>query len=444
MSIKIVETGYKPRRHQAILHRSMKRFNVILCHRRFGKTIYAINEKIDKALRNTLTNPQYAYIAPTYGQAKKVAWEALKMYTRDIPGVEYHETELKCTIHRPATKDKITIYLMGAENIDALRGMYFDGVILDEYADMNPEIWTKVIIPALSDRKGWAIFIGTPKGQNHFYDIFQFAKNGNPEKGDKGPPDNWFHAMFKASETGVLPPDELESARASMAPEEYEQEYECSFAAALVGAYYGGQMEKAEAGGRITAVPYTPDLPVYTAWDLGVDDSTSIWLFQLYGKQIRVIGYIQESGCGLDYYVKELKNLGYMYEEHYLPHDVKVRELGAEGAKSRLETLKSLGLRNIKVVAKLGVADGINAVRMLLARCWFDAVGCAGGIKALKNYERRWDSKNKVYQQAPLHNWASHGADAFRTLAVGLQEDKVGEEERKKLPRTSQSDYNVV
>lgn len=443
-STQTISTGYVPRRHQAYLHRNLRRFNVVLCHRRFGKTIFAINELLDRALRNMFRNPQYAYIAPTYSQAKKIAWEALKEYTKMLPGVSYHETELRCTIERPGLGDKITIHLLGAENPDTLRGIYLDGVIMDEYADMAPDIWTKVVRQALSDRGGWAIFIGTPKGQNHFYELYQYAHRGNPEAGDVAAPLDWYCATFKASETEVIPIAELESARAVMAPEEYEQEYECSFSAALVGAYYGREIERAEKASRITAVPYEPALPVITAWDLGVDDATVIWLVQVHGKQVRVIGYIEESGAGLDYYVKELNKLDYMFAEHLLPHDVKVRELGASGAASRLETLKSLGLKNITVVPKVPVADGINAARLLLARCWFDAIACHRGIKALKSYERKWDSKNKVFQQAPLHNWASHGADGFRTLAVGLDENAMPEEVRKNLPRTSNMDYSVV
>jgi len=416
----------------------LRRFNVLVMHRRFGKTILAINEIVDQALHNSHKNPQYAYIAPTYSQAKKIAWEALKEYTKMLPGVEYHETELKCTLHRAQHGDKITIYLFGAENPDNLRGMYLDGVVLDETADIHPELWTKVLRPALSDRTGWCIFVGTPKGQNWFYELYQYAKQG--AEGEQ--PKDWYHALFKASETGVIPIEELEAAKAIMSPEEYDQEYECSFAAALVGAYYGRELEKAEEAKRITSVPYDPALPVITAWDLGMDDATVIWLVQVHGKQIRLIGYIEESGAGLDFYVKKLHDLGYMYEEHLLPHDVAVRELGT--GKSRLESLKALGLKNITVVPKLSIEDGINAVRMLLARCWFDGVACLRGVNALKNYQRKWDSRNKVFQQRPLHDWSSHGADGFRTLAVGLNENRPSEEHKRNLPRASQSDYSVV
>lgn len=434
-----VSTGYKPRPLQEILHRSLKRFNVVVCHRRFGKTVFSCNEMVDQALRQEKKNPQYAYLAPTYGQAKRVAWDMLKDITKNIPGVIVNEAELRVDIPRPAKGDRIRFMLLGAENPGSVRGIYLDGVILDEYAEMDPVIWSQVIRPALSDRLGWAIFIGTPKGQNGFYEVYNFARNGDPDKNIPTPTD-WFHAMYRASETGVLPPDELEAAKAIMSPEEYAQEYECSFSAALVGAYYGKYMEEATEQGRITGVPHSPSVVVDTFWDLGMDDTTVIWFGQRVGREWHFIDYLEMSGEGLEFFAKELEKKKYKYGFHYLPHDASVRELGT--GLSRVETLKSLGLRNIEVVPKQSVEDGINAVRMMLPKCWFDEKKCDKGIKALRSYERKWDSKNKIYQQKPLHNWASHGADAFRTFAMGFVEKK-SEAEIRKLPRKSQSSYDI-
>lgn len=431
----VISTGYEPRPHQAYLHKHMRRFNVLVIHRRFGKTVLCLNEIVDRGLQNPLHRPQYAYIAPTYGQAKKVAWEELKKFTRMLPGVQYHETELKCTIKRPAMGDEVVIYLMGAENYDAIRGMYLDGVVLDESADINPEIWGKVIRPLLQDRKGWAIFVGTPKGQNHFYEWYQRSL----ELGEEG---NWFGCLMKASETGVFTPEELEELKQDMSESEYEQEFECSFAAALTGAYYGKELEKLEHQKKLMTVPYDPALPVYTGWDLGLSDTTTIWFVQQHRFETRVIDYIENSGAGLDWYVKEINAKGYNIKEHFLPHDVRVRELTS--GKSRLEALRQMGLKNVRVVAKLPVADGINAVRMLLPKCVFDREKCKRGIDALKNYERKWDSKNKIYQQTPNHNWASHGADGFRTLAVGLREDYSESNDTRRYPRQSQGDFDVV
>lgn len=433
-NVLVVSTGYTPRPHQAYLHKHMQRFNVLIIHRRFGKTVLCLNEVIDRGLQNPLHRPQYAYLAPTYAQAKKVAWEELKKFTRNIPGTTYHETELKCTIKRPAMEDEIVIYLMGAENYDAIRGMYLDGIVLDEYADMNPEIWGKVVRPLLQDRKGWAIFIGTPKGQNHLYELFQKAK----ELASSG----WFAKLLRASETGVFTDAELLELRQDMSESEYEQEFECSFAAALTGAYYGKELEKLDASSKITKVPYDPQLPVVTGWDLGLSDTTTIWFVQQHRYETRVIDYIENSGAGLDWYVKEINAKGYNIKEHYLPHDVRVRELTS--GKSRLESLRMMGLKNVRVVPKLGVAEGINAVRMLLPKCVFDAEKCKRGLESLKNYERKWDGKNKIYQQTPHHNWASHGADGFRTLAVGLKDDFGVGEDTRRYPRQSQGDFDVV
>lgn len=434
MSVKIVSTNYHPRPHQSIIHKMLKRFNVLLCHRRFGKTHLAINEILDQALRCPAKSPQYAYIAPTYGQARRVAWDLIKEYLKDMPGVTYNEADLRVEIVRPDRRDKIKIMLLGAENPNAIRGIYLDGVILDEYADMNPEVWSMVVRPALSDRLGWAIFIGTPKGQNHFYDMFAQAK-GNPE---------WYAAVFKASETGVIPMSELEAARTVMSEAEYLQEYECSFSAALVGAYYGKEMQTCDDEKRITAVPYDPILPVYTYWDLGMDDTTAIWFLQVVrGRELRWIDYHEESGQGLDHYARILQNKGYLYEEHVLPHDGAVRELGT--GKSRQEVLRTLckGVR-VRVAKRMAVADGINAARLMLAKSWFDGSKCEKGIESLKNYERAWDSKNKIYHQTPKHNWASHGADAFRVAGMEVNENRASLDQISKYARHADTDFSVV
>jgi phage terminase large subunit len=443
VSKKIVSTGYMPRVLQQELHTNFKRFNVVICHRRFGKTHLSLNEMIDRALRNDLKNPQYAYIAPTYGQAKRVAWDLLKDYTKNIPGVETNESDLRIDIPRPAKGDRIRFYLLGAENPSSILGIYLDGVIFDEYGDMNPIVWTQVIRPLLADRVGWAIFIGTPKGNNHFYEIYKFGKNGNPEKGIEKPED-WYTVIYKASETGIIPQSELEQAAAIMAESEYAQEFECSFSAALVGAYYGKEMEKAEQEGRVTKVPYDPAIPCFTYWDLGVDDSTAIWIGQKIGsREIHWIDYIEDSGQGLEHYIKILQDKKYVYQQHVLPHDAAARELGT--GKTREELLRSKGLGNRTLVLKRqDVADGINAVRMMLGKSWFDKDKCARGINCLINYQRAWDAKNKIFQSKPKHDWASHGADSFRTAAMAMDEFAPTEEQKKRYPRQSVSDFDVV
>lgn len=433
--VKEVSTGYKPRPLQQYLHNNVKRFNVIMCHRRFGKTHFSLNEMIDRAFRNTQKSPQYAYIAPTYGQAKRIAWDLLKDYLKEIPGATVNEADLRIDVPRPGSNggDRIRFYLLGAENPGSIRGIYLDGVVFDEFAEMNPEVWTSVVRPALADRLGWAIFIGTPKGQNHFYEIYTQAQSNAA----------WFTATFKASQTGIVPIGELEAARATMAENEYAQEFECSVTAALVGAYYGKEMEKAEQAGRVSNVPYDLSVPVFTYWDLGVDDTTVIWFGQYVGKEIHWIDYHEESGQGLTYYAKVLKEKGYLYEEHVLPHDGAARELGT--GVTRQETLQKLvkGAR-VRVLERADVADGINAARLMIAKSWFDKTKCEQGIKSLKNYERAWDAKNKIFQQRPKHNWASHGSDAFRTAAMANDERRPRREDLYKLPRSTTSDFVVV
>lgn len=437
-NIKNVSTGYTSRPLQAQIHRELKRFSVLILHRRFGKTVLSINELIDRSLNNQLKNPQYAYIAPTFGQAKRVAWDYLKEYTRNLPNVTTHEGELRVDIDRPHLKDRIRIVLLGSENPEAIRGMYFDGVVMDEFADMNPEVWTKVVRPALSDRLGWALFIGTPKGRNHLYDIFQVAKQ-RMEEGLE-----WYAKVFKSSETGIIARSELEEAKALMSEEEFEQEFECSFSAALVGAYYGKAMDEAERQSRIGSVLHDPSVLVDTYWDLGISDTNVIWIGQQVGKEYHWIDYIESNGQGLDWYVKQMKEGDrnkYNYGTHYLPHDAAARELGT--GKTRQETLRSLGLRNTIIVPRQSVEDGINASRIVIAKSWFDAKKCYNGIEALKNYQKKWDAKNKTYMGQPKHDWASHAADAFRTAAMARRDNGPSQDSLSRLPRKTVSEYSI-
>jgi hypothetical protein len=428
--IKRVTTGYTPRPLQAEIHKSLQRFNVLVLHRRFGKTVLSINEMVDRALRLTdKKSPQFAYIAPTYGQAKRVAWEYVKDFTRQIPGAKANEADLRVDIPRPKQDDKIRIMLLGAENPGSIRGIYLDGVVLDEYAEMDPVIWAQVIRPALADRQGWAIFIGTPKGQNHFYHLYSQASENK----------DWFVRTYRASETKVLPDSELDAAQREMSEEEYAQEFECSFTAALVGAYYGKILDKVEKDGRICNVPYDPNVPVDTFWDLGIGDTTAIWFLQVVGQEFRLIDYFEEAGQGLDFFVRELSKKPYIYREHTLPHDAKARELGT--GKSREETLRALGLRKLYILPRWSVDDGIHAVRMLLPKCWFDKLKCKRGIETLRNYQRKWDSRNQMYLAKPKHDWASHGSDAFRYLAMGTKPEGQRTEIRN-LPRTVMDEYD--
>lgn len=396
---------YEVREQFKPLHIRDTRWFIGVAHRRAGKTVADINELIIGATRCKLPNPRFAYVAPQLNQAKDIAWTYLKEYTAFIPGMKINESELWVELPGGA---RIRIY--GADNPDRLRGIYLDGVVLDEFGDMDPTIWTQVIRPALSDRKGWACFIGTPKGKNTFHKLWVEAED-NPD---------WTRLMLKASETGLLDQKELADARKMMSDDEYAQEYECSFEAAVRGAYYGKEINEAEVTDRITGVPYDPRLEVHTAWDLGVADSTVIWFVQIVGRETRWIDVLKGEGVGLDWYVKELKERPYNYGMHYLPHDVEVRELGT--GKSRREVLGSLGVRNITVVPAMPVEDGIQALRMLIPTSFFDKVKCKEGLEALRMYRREWDDKRQEFKKAPLHDWTSHYADAARMFAMGHRE----------------------
>lgn len=397
------------------MHKRRERWGIAVCHVRAGKTVACINDLVDAAIRCDKPSPRFAYIAPLFSQAKDVAWSYLKQYTQPIPGCVVNESELRVDL--PGGR---RVRLYGADNYDRLSGIYLDGVVLDEYGDMDPRAWKEVIRARLSDRKGWAVFIGTPKGVNHFADLWEKAQS-DPE---------WFKLQLRASETGILDDGELASARKSMSEEDYQAQYECSFAASVVGAYYGKEMQRVEREKRIDTVRYQPEIAVDTWWDLGVDDATAIWFTQNIGREIHVIDYYEASGEGLPHYAKVLQEKGYVYATHNAPHDIQVRELGS--GKSRLETAAQLGIRFV-IVPNIDKADGIDAARALLSRCWFDREKTETGRLALVSYRKVWDEKRKTFQAQPYHDWSSNGADAFRYLAVGHKTAKI--QQRDTAPR---------
>ena len=400
------QQGYQPREQFLGYHRRKQRFAKIVAHRRAGKTVATINDLILRVLSNPRPDPppRYSYIAPTYAQAKDVAWSYLKRYSGPVI-VEARESDL--TVHFNTTNNG-RIRLYGADNYERLRGLYNDGVVVDEPAQMDPRAWPEVIRPTLADFNGFATFIGTPKGRDWFYSVDRL-KDGLLD------PD-FYRLTLKASETGIIKPDELANLKAGMSDEQYAQEFECSFEAAVIGAYYGRLL--ADAAGRIAGVPYEPTSQVWTAWDLGISDATAIWFAQVVGREIRLIDYYEQSGADLGHYVKELSGRPYIYAGHIVPHDAKAKELGT--GKTRLEVLESLGLKNLRVAPMHRVEDGINAVRVMLPKCWFDATKCHRGIEALKLYRAEYDDKLQTLKPRPVHDWTSHAADAFRYLAMTL------------------------
>jgi phage terminase large subunit len=396
---------YAPREQQITLHEALdaNRFVVGVMHRRFGKTVAAINQLIKRAIECQLEEPRYAYVAPTYTQAKRIAFDYLVKYTRPL-GATVNISELRVDFWGRR------ISLHGADNADSLRGTYYDGVVLDEVGDMNPKVWNEVLRPALSDRLGWALFIGTPKGNNHFKDFKDRAAKA----------EDWALVEFKASQTKIIDEKELWSARKEMGEDKYQQEFECSFSSPIEGSYYGQIINDLEAKNRITTIERDDLCKSYVAWDLGISDSTSLWVAQTVGKEVRLIDFTENHGVGLDWYVRWLKDNNYEGFTQFLPHDVEVRELGT--GKSRKEVLQEAGL-DIRVAPRLPIADGIQDVRRLLPQCWFDHKTKAG-LDALRNYRREYNERQQVFYDKPLHDWSSHASDAFRYLAISLDQDE--------------------
>lgn len=416
---------YKPRPLQLRFHGERTRFCVLLCHRRFGKTVAAVNDLIRQALRSGRNDWRGAYMAPYYGQAKTVAWDYMKHFAGVIPGTKFHESELRCDL---PTGGRIRLF--GTDNADALRGMYLDDLVLDEPADMPREVWTRVLRPMLADRRGRALFCGTPAGtENLLYDVWEEAGRGSAE---------WCRFKFPVSETGYIDVDELNAARSSMTADDYAQEFECSFAAGVRGAYYASIIDALDGQGRIRSIPVDPALPVHTAWDLGMDDATAIWFFQVEPSgDWRMVDYYDNSGEGLSHYAHVLQERGYLYGRHIAPHDIRVRELGT--GISRLETAAALGIK-FDVAPALPLADGIGAVRLKLPRMWFDAERCSHGVRALRAYRKVWRSKEEVYSDRPLHDWTSHSADAMRYAVTGWRPPL----DLSDAPRKARTDYDVM
>lgn len=377
------------------------RFGVLVAHRRLGKTVLAIAKLIERAQNCPHHRPQVHYYAPSYSQAKRVAWSYVKDFLAET-GSEFNESELKATMPNGAV-----LQLGSAENPDSSRGIYSDYAILDEPSQMPSRMWTEVLRPALSDRAGaGALFIGTPNGRHGlFFDTYENAKLD----------DHWWHGMYKASQTGIVDHDELIAVRRTMSKAEYDQEYECSFSAAIQGAYYGETMNAIEDQGAITTVTHDEQSKVYAAFDLGINDATAIWYFQIDGDEIRCLEYEEITNSGLPDIVRHMKNKPYHYGKMIFPHDVNVRSLTT--GHTRKHTLQGLGV-DVVVAPQLPLIDGIDTTRSFLKRCRFDAVKCSQGIEALRQYRSDWDDKHGVLRLRPVHDFSSHGADAMRYLAI--------------------------
>lgn len=401
-----VEIPYKPRKHFIAMHKSPKRWKFVVAHRRAGKSVSEINEMIKRALTINRPNmdsapPRYGYVGPSFAQTKDLIWGYLKHYTANIPGVKVSEGDLQVTLPNGAT---ITLY-GGASAYERMRGIYFDGIVLDEFPLLNPTVFSTVVRPCLADYRGWAIISGTSNGDDHFHEL--------KKKNEKDP--SWDFFIIPVTKTDALHPDEVQEMTKDMTDAEYAREMLCEFNAPVEGAYYADLLNKAMMAkpSRITGVPYDPSSPVMTWWDLGIDDYMCIWFVQRVGRELHVIDYYENSGLGLDHYAQIINGKGYVYSCHIPPHDIKARELGT--GRSRLEILQELLNEPVIVAPMAKVEDGIAAVRSIFPMLWFDEEKTEAGRAGLRNYRRSKSGQ-------PVHNWASHPADAFRTGAVGLNQ----------------------
>ena len=403
---------YQPRDYQLPLLKAIDngyKRAVAVFHRRAGKDKTLINLIAKKIFERVGV---YYYFTPTYEQGRKILWEGI-----DRDGMRFLDhipKELRKSTDNQQMKIELingSIFrVIGTDKPEAIVGTNPVGTVWSEYSLQNPAAWG-YIRPILLENGGWAVFNYTSRGRNHGYTLLKYAQQNT----------DWFVQITPATETNVFTAEQLEAERQQYILEDgddlrYRQEYLCSFDGAVQGAYYGKIIQKLDEEGKIKEFPIE-DLPVDTFWDLGVGDSTAIWFVQRAGNEVRLIDYYETSGEGLAHYMKILQDKPYIYANHYAPHDIKVREF-TSGA-SRLETAAKLGL-NFQIVPNLPLDDGIQASRMILKRCYFHP-NTERGRDCLMNYHKEFDEKNKVYKNRPAHDWSSHGADAFRMLAIIYQ-----------------------
>lgn len=374
------------------------------------------------------------YMLPEYSQARKSMWDAINSHTGKRRIDEAFPQEIRKSTRENEMmiqfRNGSTFQLVGSDNFNSLVGSPPVGLVFSEYALSNPSAWG-YLMPILEENGGWAGFNSTPRGKNHFKGMCDFAKN---EPG-------WFFSSLNADQTQVFNPEQLLNILRQLQAthgEEYgmalfQQEYYVSFEAAMPGAIWGDCMSKLEAAGNLTVVPHTPGFLVFTGSDLGFDDSTVFWFYQVIQDEIRVIDYLEDHFKDVEFYALALMNKhekeGYAYGTHWLPHDARPRTLAA-GGKSILQQFLDFNsdhkdvLGAFSIAPKLDVQEGIQAARATFPKCKFDADKCEIGIDHLKAYRREFDEENNVFSSTPKHDGASHAADAWRTVGVTWKRSK--------------------
>lgn len=395
--------SYHPRDQFAPFHNRRQRWAVMNTHRRAGKTVALVNDIIVGALECQLYKPQLAYIGPTYSQAKRIAWSYLKDFGEKYLGKPPQEAELKVTLVNEAT-----IYVLGADNADSLRGMYLDAAVMDEYAMFKPSVFPQIIRPALSDRHGWGVFASTPRGKNLFYDTMRGAE-ANPRE--------WYSLTLKASTSGIIAPAELEALRRDMDPEEFAQEYECSFDSALKGAIYSNEVNQLMLEHRVVIDGdlYDRNHPVHAVFDLGFTDATVCIWFQIIKGNVFVVAAEATTGQDIFYHIEKLHAFPGELGEVWLPHDGRAKNL--QTGKSIVEQFLANGIRP-QVVPAHKVRDGISATRKVFPTVYIQSATTGDLLEALKAYRRQWNDNLLMFSETPLHDWASDWADCFRYMCV--------------------------
>lgn len=430
MSIAMPAQGWVPRDYQLgywKFRRAGGRRAVLVWPRRHGKDHLCVN---DMAMSSVERVGTYFYILPYQNQARRIVWDGMdkqgKRFRDAWPADLIEKTnEAEMRIH---LKNGSVVQVMGGDDPDKLVGANPVGVVFSEYALTDPKCW-QLIAPILAENGGWVTFNSTPRGKNHLLSVLNHAKAKEwppISKGgwDKPKPEQWYWSHETAATLGVLTVEELTQLRSELQDEQlFQQEAFCSFEAPMQGAYYANVLTKLDQQKRFTKVPVEPRAPIETAWDLGISDSTCVWFFQRVGLEYRIVNYMEFTGEGLVTTVGEvtrwIREQSAMPGNFWFPHDLTQRELTT--GKSRVEVVRGLGV-SVRVVPKHAIEDGVEAVRNFLPKCVFDFVRCDRGISCLRSYRKEWDSTNQTFRNRPLHDWASHGADAFRYLAMGHRE----------------------
>lgn len=392
---------------------------VCVWHRRSGKDKTFINFVAKEMYKRV---GAYYYLFPTFKQGRKVIWDG-----RDRRGFKFTDHFPKELRKRTDNTEMLIemkngsiFQIIGTDDIDRIRGTNPFGLVFSEWSLQNPAAWD-ITRPILAENKGWAVFVYTPMGKNHGYTTLETARAF---------PDVWFSEVLTVEDTKVISPDVLAQERREMVRKDgndavYLQEYMCDFEIPIKGAYFADQLMLADQERRIAGVPHDMAAKVHTFWDLGIDDSMTIWFMQQVGREFHFVDYYEASGEGMPHYVKVLEEKKhYLYGRHYAPHDIEQRELST--GRTRKETAKKLGI-DFEVVPRVAnKEDSIEAARNILSQCWFDEKKCERGLNALRSYHKEWDEDNQVFKKNPVHDWASHGADAFQTFAVGWEEKHQG------------------